>query len=136
MPMMEWNEDMSVRVKVLDDDHKTLIRMLNDLYDGIVAGQARTALEDVIDGLMRYTKLHFAREERLFAETGFPGSAAHKAEHDLLTRRVMNLQTRFENGQSFELSMEAMSFLKSWLNNHIMGSDQAYGMHLNAKGIQ
>jgi hemerythrin len=134
--MMEWNEDMSVRVKVLDDDHKTLIRMLNDLYDGIVAGQARTALEDVIDGLMRYTKLHFAREERLFAETGFPGSAAHKAEHDLLTRRVMNLQTRFENGQSFELSMEAMSFLKSWLNNHIMGSDQAYGMHLNAKGIQ
>jgi hemerythrin len=135
MDLITWTEEMSVGVKALDDDHKMLIEMLNKLNDGILAGKSSLALEDVVDGLVRYTKLHFAREERLLAQAGYPGSAAHKAEHDLMTRRVMNLQMRFENGQSLELSMEAMAFLKNWLTHHILGSDMQYGPHLNAKGI-
>jgi len=46
------------------------------------------------------------------------------------------LQMRFETGQSFILSTETMEFLKNWLIDHIMGSDQQYGPHLNAKGIR
>jgi hemerythrin-like metal-binding protein len=133
--LITWTEDMSVGVRVVDNDHKTLIRMLNDLNDGILAGHARSALEAVIEGLLKYTKLHFTREERLLADSGFPDAAAHKTEHDLLSRRFMNLQARFEMGQSRELSLEAMRLLKSWLTDHIQGSDQNYGAHLNAKGI-
>ncbi|MGA2672199.1 MAG: bacteriohemerythrin [Terracidiphilus sp.] len=136
MPLMTWTEEMSVGVKILDNDHKALIRMLNELHDGITTGRTRMALESVLEGLSRYTKIHFAREERLFAQAGFPGAAAHKAEHDLMARRVMNMQSRFENGQSLELSLEAMNFIKSWLTNHIQGSDMEYGPHLNAKGIK
>ena len=135
MPLMEWTEDMSVGVKVIDDDHKKLIGMLNELNDGILADKTGASLESVIEGLLRYTKYHFAREERFFAKTGYPGGAAHKAEHDLLATRVGNLQMRFETGQSIILSMEAVEFLKNWLTDHIMGSDQQYGPHLNAKGI-
>lgn len=136
MPLMTWTPEMSVGVKVLDEDHMKLIELLNTLYDGIVESKPRLALETVIDGLTRYTKYHFAREEKFLADTQFPASAAHKSEHDLLSRRVMNLQSRFENGQSLELSMEAMNFLKNWLTGHIQGSDMAYGAHLNAKGIK
>jgi hemerythrin len=136
MPLMAWTEEMSVRVKVLDDDHKTLIEMLNELNDGIETGRAKAALESVIEKLSNYTRIHFAREERMFAQTGYAGGPAHKAEHALLARRVMNLQARFESGQSRELGMETMAFLKSWLTDHIMGSDQRYGPHLNAKGIK
>jgi hemerythrin len=136
MPLMTWIEEMSVGVKVLDDDHKTLIAMLNELHDGIEAGHARAALESVIEGLSRYTRIHFGREERLFAQTGFPGGEAHKAEHYRLSRRVMNLQSRFESGQSIELSLETLNFLKNWLTDHIQGSDREYGPYFNAKGIK
>ena len=136
MPLMTCTEEMSVKVKVLDEDHKTLIAMLNDLNDGIEANRARAALESVIEKLSNYTRIHFAREERMFAQTGYIDGPAHKAEHTLLARRVMNLQARFESGQSRELGMETMAFLKSWLTDHIMGSDQKYGSHLNAKGIE
>ena len=136
MPLMTWTEEMSVGVKVLDNDHKELIRLLNELNDGIEAGRTRATLESVLEGLLRYTKVHFAREERFFAQTGFPGAAAHKAEHDHLTRRVMNLQSRFESGQSLELALEAINFLKQWLAGHVQGCDQKYTSHLNAKGIQ
>lgn len=136
MPLMTWTEEMSVKVKVLDEDHKTLIAMLNDLNDGIEANRARATLESVIERLANYTRVHFAREEHMFAQTGYALGPAHKAEHTLLARRVMNLQARFESGQSRELGIETMAFLKSWLTDHIMGSDQKYGPHLNAKGIK
>jgi len=135
MPLMEWTEEMSVKVKLLDDDHRNLIDMLNELNEGIEANRPRAALESVIEKLSNYTKFHFAREERMFAQTGFAGEAAHKAEHVQLARRVMNLQARFESGQSRELGLETMAFLKKWLTDHIMGSDQKYGSHLNSKGI-
>ena len=136
MPLMTWTEEMSVSVKILDEDHKTLIALLNELNDGIEANRARATLESVIEKLSTYTRIHFAREERMFAQTGYSDGPAHKAEHALLARRVMNLQARFESGQSRELGMETMAFLKSWLTDHIMGSDQKYAPHLNAKGIK
>jgi hemerythrin-like metal-binding protein len=134
-PLMSWVDEMSVGVKVLDDDHKRLIELLNRLHEGIVTGQARRVLEDVIEQMLDYTKYHFSREESLFNKAGFPGAAEHKHEHDLLIRRAMNLQARFENGQSTELSLEAMDFLKRWLTDHIQGSDRNYMPFLAAKGI-
>ncbi len=136
MPLMTWTEEMSVGVKVLDDDHKALIAMLNELHDSIQAGRPRAVLERVIDGMLKYTKTHFAREEKMFAQTGYPAAAAHKAEHEQLARRAMNLQSRFENGQSNVLTLETVTFIQSWLKDHIMGSDQQYKPHFKVKGIE
>lgn len=135
MPLMTWTEDMSVGIKMLDEDHQRLVSLLNDLHDGIVAGRAKAALEGVVEQLVKYTIYHFDREEKLFTDAGFPGSVAHKSEHDLLSRRARNLQSRFECGQSAQLSLEAMNFLKAWLTGHILGSDKEYGRYLNSKGI-
>jgi len=41
MPLMTWTEEMSVKVKVFDDDHKTLIDLLNELNEGIETSRAR-----------------------------------------------------------------------------------------------
>lgn len=135
MPLMMWTPEMSVSVKVLDEDHKKLIDMINTLHEGIASGEPQAALEAVLEGLLRYTKFHFAREEKILAQAGFPQSAAHTSEHNLLSRRVMNLQSRFECGQSAEMSLEAMRFVKNWLTDHILGSDMTYGAFLNARGI-
>jgi hemerythrin len=136
MPFMTWADEMSVGVKVLDDDHKTMIRLLSDLHDVVVGSRARSALDKAIEGMLRSTKAHFAREEILFKQTAYPGAAEHKAEHEQLARRAMNLQARLESGQSKELSLQTMELLKSWLIDHIEGSDKKYGPHLKAKGIQ
>jgi hemerythrin len=36
MPLMVWNNRLSVGVKVIDDEHKRLLSLANDLYDAIV----------------------------------------------------------------------------------------------------
>jgi hemerythrin-like metal-binding protein len=135
MPLMTWTEKMSVGVNVLDEDHKKLVGMVNNLYDGIVAGKGKESLGQILDGLVSYTKVHFAREESLFAKTGYPVSAAHKKEHDDLTKQVLDVQARYKGDAAATLSLEVMNFLKNWLVTHIQGSDKKYGPHLNAQGI-
>ncbi len=134
MPLVTWTNRLSVGVKVLDDDHKRLLGLLNQLNNGMMAGHGRETLGKVFDELVNYTQTHFTREEQFFAATGYAAADAHKKEHDDLTMRVLDLQARYNNG-ALALTKEVINFLKSWLTYHIQGSDQKYGPHLNAKGV-
>ena len=51
------------------------------------------------------------------------------------TQQVLDVQQKYSSGASAALSIDVLRFLKSWLINHIQGSDQKYRPHLNAKGI-
>jgi hemerythrin len=135
MSLMTWAQSMSVGVKVLDDDHKKLVAMVNELHDGILEGRRAEALGHVLDQLVSYTRVHFNREEALFARTKYAGAVEHKKEHDDLIVKALELQKRYKEGASSMLSLETMSFLKNWLAHHIGGSDKSYGPHLNANGI-
>ena len=136
MPLMMWNEKMSVGVASVDEQHKKLVGMLNDLFDGVQAGKAAEVLGNVLDSLVAYTAAHFKYEEDHFAKTGYPAAAAHKKEHDDLNKQVQDVQAKYKAGVTGTLSLEVMNFLKNWLVNHIQGSDKAYGPHLTAKGVK
>jgi len=36
MAFINWNENLSVKIKSIDDQHKKLIEMINDFYDNII----------------------------------------------------------------------------------------------------
>jgi hemerythrin len=135
MAFMTWTDEMSVGVMVLDDDHKKLIEIVNELHDGIMAGHKKEILASVLDQLANYTRYHFGREEEFFAKTNYLGATTHKMEHAGFVSRISNLQERFKSAQVAMLDLELMSFLRDWLLMHIQGSDQKYGPRLNAGGI-
>ena len=135
MPLMTWNDKMSVGVSMLDADHKKLVEMLNELYDAVQNGKGKDSLGKILDSLIDYTKIHFAHEEKFFLQTNYPESAVHKKEHDDLTSQVLDVQKKYKNGASGTLSLEVLNFLKYWLVNHIGAADKKYGPYLNSKGI-
>ncbi|MFY9854023.1 MAG: bacteriohemerythrin [Terracidiphilus sp.] len=134
MAFFGWNDNLSVGVQACDDDHKKLIDMLNRLYEGMRSGQGKEVVGKVLDGLISYTKFHFAREEELFAKAGYP-AIEHKEQHRLLVKQAEDLQSRYKSGEN-SISIEALDFLKDWLTIHIQGSDKKYTDHLNAAGIR
>ena len=136
MPLVEWNEALSVGVSIIDDEHKKIVGMLNELHDAMLARQSNEALGKVLDGLVAYTASHFKHEEALFAKTGYAAAAEHKKEHADLTRQVLNVQKKYQEGTTATLSIEVLKFLRKWLLVHIQDSDKKYGPHLNARGIK
>jgi len=132
---MTWNEKMSVGVAELDQDHKKLVTMLNQLFDAINSGHGKESLNKILDEMIAYAATHFAHEEKFFAQTGYPETAAHKQEHEKFKRQALEVQQKCKNGANGTLSLEVMNFLKNWLVNHIQGVDKKYGPYLNSKGI-
>lgn len=135
MASMIWNESLSVGVKALDDDHKKLVEMINEMLDGILNNRRQEALSQVLGKLVKYTKFHFDREEEYFARTGYAAAPHHISEHQQLIKKVTVLQARFKAGDASLNPLELMQFLKDWLVRHIMEEDKKYKMHLNANGI-
>ena len=135
MPLIVWTDHMSVGVKLLDNDHKKLVLLVNNLHDGVVAGHARPELESIFAKLVDFTRLHFSQEERLLAETGYQGWAAHRQEHNQLLDQLIEMQARFLSGADGAKDQDVMNQLRTWLFKHTHGADQDFVSHLKAKGV-
>ena len=85
MPLLTWNDTYSVNAPAMDAQHKHLIKLLNDLHDGMIRRAGNEVLRPVLDELIKYTRAHFADEERAMELAGYPHLAQHKAEHKALT---------------------------------------------------
>ena len=131
--MFAWKESYAIGVKEIDAQHKHLFKLAEDLHAAMNAGKATAALQEVFTKLVAYTKTHFAAEERLMQKCGYSGFAAHKAKHDELTQKVVDLQQKFQAGTAM-LSVETMQFLSQWLQHHIGGTDRQYVPFVAGRG--
>ncbi len=135
MSLIVWNSELSVGVPSIDNQHKKLVTLLNQLHDAMMGGKGKEVVGPVLKGLIEYTGTHFKHEEDLFARTGYPEAAAHKKEHADLVRKVVEIQEKYETSGPGILTIQVMSFLKDWLTKHIQGTDKRYVPHLQSKGV-
>lgn len=134
MALLTWTDDYSVKIKRIDDQHKNLVKLINDLHEGMRSGKGKEALGTVLSELVEYTKTHFAAEEKMMQDHGYAGYLKQKIEHDALTKKVVEINANYQSGKT-TLSIDVMSFLKDWLIKHIQGSDKLYSGYLNGKGV-
>lgn len=132
---MTWSDRMSVGVERIDKQHRQLIDLLNALHSEMLAGRGLQAVLEVLDNLVEYTKTHFAAEESMFRNHGYPQAQAHKQQHDELTDKAIALHREVSSGRA-TLTLPTMNFLKDWLSNHILRTDMAYKPFFAAKGIR
>jgi hemerythrin-like metal-binding protein len=132
MPFVKWSPEFSVGVDEIDSDHRKLLDLVNGLYDAVTYGSGRDELGKVLEGLAEYVHYHFAHEEDLFERTNYPGTERHRLQHRALTTTVAEIYEDYKSGSTDILPMQVLEFLKNWLYEHILGSDRAFGVYLNA----
>lgn len=135
MPFIVWTNELSVDVKMLDNDHKRIAILINDLHDGLMAGSDSKALNSIFDELVASTRVHFAHEERILAEAGYDGAAEHKQEHEKKINHLLGLQVRFNRSKVSADYLEILDQLKEWLFTHMESSDKEFVAHLKATGV-
>lgn len=132
MALLVWQDDLNTGIEVIDHQHMRIVEMINHLH---VAQKSmeRVAVAEVIDELIDYTMSHFAFEEELMEEAGYPFSHAHRRVHEIFAKRVGEYRLRFQAGE--DVTDELRNMLARWLFNHIRGDDKAYAdsvkKHLN-----
>jgi hemerythrin len=122
---VEWSDDLSVGIEEIDDQHKVLVGLVNEMHEAIHRRHGSEAVRVVLAKLADYTRIHFAVEESLMRILGYPDYEIHKAQHEQLIEHMLELQHKVDTGKT-AIGFELMHFLKVWLTKHIMESDREY----------
>jgi hemerythrin len=125
--LISWSAAFSVGIKIIDDQHKELFTLVNDMFNHVVGdAQAEKAyFKGVIQKAVDYVRVHFSTEEEIMLRTHFPGYGEHKKAHDVFVLTVVEKVRDFEAGKEFTL-LEFTQFLKEWILTHIAIMDKGY----------
>ena len=125
-----WDDAYSVDFELIDNQHKQLVKMTNELFDGCKKGvtAADEAFMKTIRGAVEYAQTHFYTEEKYMIQTNFPEMEEHVEEHKLFVKNIVKAVQNFEAFRSDPYALAR--FLKEWLLNHIAKSDKKYAPYL------
>jgi hemerythrin len=132
MAFYEWNDKLLLNQSSIDNQHKKLVNLINELYDAMGTGSAKDKMGKILNELISYTKTHFGDEEKTMELNNYPGIGVQKAQHQAFVEKIESTYAEFQKGNNY-LSVAVMNFLKDWLNKHIMDLDQQLGAFLAAK---
>lgn len=131
---VSWDEGYSVGIQAIDDEHKKLLSLINNLQTAVLYPTGETFERQALGELVDYTKYHFQREEKLMEEYGYPEFEPHKRQHEEMIAKVGAYMDAYEKDR--ESTIDALTgFLKTWLIDHIAGTDQKYSGYLRGKGV-
>ena len=132
MAFIDWTPAFCVSSPVLDQQHKSLIAIINELHAAMLKGGLKEDLQRIFGELISYAESHFKAEEGMLRQTGYPLLVSHHRQHVEFVQKARDLHTQLLAGK-FTVSMDLMRFLKSWLSEQILGTDTQYVPFLNAE---
>lgn len=131
--MLKWSDNFSVNHTGIDEQHKELIEIINDLVVYISEKDTEFShLLDLVTKLDNYVAEHFRFEESLMTENSYPEMDEHVAQHNNLRSKLEELNI-FSVDNTIEFYKELLDELIDWLSKHIMQTDKKLGAYLTSK---
>lgn len=122
MSLLEWKPEYSVGIASMDDEHREMIGLINDVYVKLEAAPDAAAIEDCLETIFTTISLHFALEERIMRDHDYSEYSDHKDDHEDLLDQIRDLMDEFiaDTDKGAELLEERLS---SWFGNHFASFD-------------
>jgi hemerythrin len=132
---LEWEDKYSVGVEELDNQHKRMFAVINELLDSINTNSTEEHLGNIIEALIKYKMFHFETEEKYFKEFNYDGATEHIQKHKEFNDKLNQLKEKYPE-YSIEFAFELVDFLEDWLINHLMIIDQKYIKCFHEHGLK
>ena len=135
MGHIEWNDGMSVGVESIDEDHKTLLLLVNEINEAINNDSTHIIIIDIFEKLEKYVKIHFSKEERLLEQCNYGDLEEHKKQHIDFINKIPELRSELLHADTIEVAQDIYLFLFNWLMNHIIIDDMSYAQTVHDHGL-
>ena len=133
---LEWRQNFSVGISEIDDQHKKILSIINDLYKVGNSNLKKDDLVSTIKTLKEYADYHFRTEQKYFDMYKYPKKQEHLGSHNYYIDKVNNLEKKcLDSLNNNNLLAELMEFLASWWIGHIQKEDMEYSLYFKEEGI-
>ncbi len=132
---LKWSKHLELHVPKLDAQHRRLVELAGELARLLHDGASAAELAGQLAAVAKFITHHFAEEERLMKQFGFPSDGIHIGHHRELLDQFSRFSRRLVERHSRTDAKKAIEFLKHWVYHHITHSDRKLAQHLLAQGV-
>ncbi len=96
MPLVQWENNLTVYIDELDNQHKTWLDIINELHDAMIKGKSNNVLSTTLNRLKDYTTTHFNTEEKYLEKYNYPEIETHKTLHKNFMTKINQIVQKYE----------------------------------------
>lgn len=123
--LITWSPSYSVGIKIIDDQHKALFKLVNEMYNHIAGDveSERIYFKNTIQRTIEHIRVNFATEEKILLVTKFPNFLEHKSAHESFILTLIGNMKDVEAGKKINFTAFT-HFLRDWILTHIAIMDR------------
>lgn len=132
---MEWKEAYACGIPEIDQQHKRLFEIGNQIYTLALMhdfDRKYEKINTIMSELQAYTIYHFEFEENLIRGFGYPHMDQHELEHQSFIEKLSDMEVSALKEASDEMIIKLIMFVSEWISNHIMIQDRKYVKYINS----
>ena len=124
-----------VAVEFMNRDHAEFAGLREQLLDALAFDAGAEAISHMLDALLDHTGRHFADEEQMMVEAGFPPYEVHKAEHDHVLAEMDARVVAWNSEGDREILREWIEqAVGDWFIGHVGSMDLVTAAYVQRKG--
>lgn len=122
MTLLNWHPEYSVGVPAVDDEHRQMIKLINELHDRLGGRPDSEAAEMFLGDIHAAIAAHFALEERLMRKAEYGEYEDHKEDHEQLLDQLRDVMDEHldDPATGTELLKQRLT---DWFSKHFAGFD-------------
>lgn len=121
---LAWSDKFSTDIGSLDRQHQQLLFLTQNLLNVLSnEGSSLAEKQETFQDLVDHVLAHFAYEERLMRNIGYPGYEAHIVEHNDIRAEIDDIMHDVVHGEGVDDWKGLVSMVQVWVLRHIVASD-------------
>lgn len=123
----DWNDELLIQIKDLDDQHKELFRIGRDIEQLLMVkciGVKSKQLLKIVGDLRDYTAYHFYEEEKLMQIANYSKIEEHVKDHASFRSEVLNIDVPELSSHPYEELSKIKDMIQHYVFHHLMELDK------------
>lgn len=134
--LIVWTDKLVTGIGKIDEQHQVLVNLFNEANTKLTTNNNAEFVEQITRDLLSYALYHFETEEGLmqkydYIEDKIEDADAHIRQHRSFSAKVVAMRNDIKAGVLISRE-DLLSFLNSWLINHILNTDKRLASFLLA----
>jgi len=131
MQQLEWKDEYSMGEEKIDEQHKGLFQLSNEIYKLVEKGvNDAEQFRELFMRLNDYTVDHFIYEEMYIEAEGYPQLKEHIAQHLKFSEKLKKIALSLNQDSHIK---DIGEFVTTWLLQHVLNEDRHYKEFIEAR---